>query len=274
MLPYSKVSESAKYILSKIKVIPPTAVILGSGLAGFHERVDDRIEIPYSDIPGFGEATAIGHSSKLVFGKLKNRYVIMMCGRFHCYEGYSMEQSAFPVYVFKEMGVKNLIITNAAGCINTEFGAGELMLISDHIKLVADSPLRGPNDDKLGPRFNDMTYAYTPRLRELAKEVAYGVGMPLREGVYAYMPGPSYETPAEIRALEILGADAVGMSTVAEVIAASHCGLDVLGISLLTNMAAGILDKPLSAEEVIQAGKNAAEDFAKLVTAVIERIEV
>lgn len=274
MLPYNKVKACAKDILSKIKVIPTVAIILGSGLNSYHEKLVDTIEIPYNEIPDFPQATAIGHQSKLVFGKLKNKYVIMMCGRFHCYEGYSMEQAAFPTYVFKEMGVKTLIVTNASGCINTEFEAGDLMIINDHIKLVMESPLRGENFEELGPRFNDMTYAYTPRLIELAKEVAYGVGLTLREGVYAYMAGPSYETPAEIKALSVLGADAVGMSTVAEVIAASHCGLNVLGISLLTNMAAGILNKPLTYEEVMQAGKDGAGNFAKLVDSVIERLEV
>lgn len=274
MLSYNRVKTSSKYILSIIKVVPSIAVILGSGLNSYHEKLEDKIEIPYSDIPDFPQATAIGHKSKLVFGKLKNKYVIMMCGRFHCYEGYSMEQSAFPVYVFKEMGVKTLVVTNASGSINTEFETGELMLINDHIKLAMESPLHGKNVDELGPRFNDMTYAYTPRLIELAKEAAYGLDITLREGVYAYMSGPSYETPAEIRALRVLGADAVGMSTVSEVIAASHCGLNVLGISLLTNMAAGILDQPLSHHEVLDASEKGSDDFARLVDTVIERIEV
>lgn len=274
MLSYNRVKTSAKYIISRIKVVPTIAVILGSGLNSYHEKLEEKVEIPYNEIPDFPQATALGHESKLVFGKLKNKYVIMMCGRFHCYEGYSMEQSAFPVNVFKELGVKTLIVTNASGCINTEFESGELMIITDHIKFAMESPLHGKNIDELGPRFNDMTYAYTPRLVELAKEVAYGLGLTLREGVYAYMSGPSYETPAEIRALRVLGADAVGMSTVAEVITASHCGLNVLGISLLTNMAAGILDKPLTSQEVLDAGEKGADHFAKLIDSVIERIEV
>ncbi|MDD3765908.1 MAG: purine-nucleoside phosphorylase [Eubacteriales bacterium] len=272
MLSYEKAKASADFILNKIKIVPKIAIILGSGLSDYHQKLDEKIEIPYSQIPDFPEATAIGHKSKLVFGKIGSKYVIMMCGRFHCYEGYSMEQAAFPVYVLKLMGVETLVVTNAAGCINEEFDVGQLMVIKDHIKLVIDSPLRGINDERLGPRFNDMSFAYSPRLRDLAKEVAYGLGLTLREGVYAFMPGPSYETPAEIKALSILGADAVGMSTVPEVIAASHCGLEVLGLSMLTNMAAGILDQPLSHEEVIEAGKNGADYFAKLIDAVIERL--
>lgn len=272
MFSYDRIEKSARYILKKIKVIPTVAIILGSGLNEYYENVSEIIEIPYRDIPDFPESTALGHSSKLVFGKLKGKYVIMMCGRFHFYEGYSMEQCAFPVNVFKAMGVKTLIVTNSAGCINTEFEAGDLMLIKDHIKLTYDSPLRGRNVQEMGPRFNDMSTAYTPRLIEIAKEVAYGLGITLREGVYAFMPGPSYETPAEIRALGVLGADAVGMSTVAEVIAAAHCGLELLGISLLANMAAGISDKPLSADEVLEAGRKSTAVFSKLMDLIIEKI--
>ncbi|MCK9479646.1 MAG: purine-nucleoside phosphorylase [Firmicutes bacterium] len=272
MLAYDRAAQSAEYILGKTKVIPHTAIILGSGLNSYHEKIKERVEIPYEEIPNFPSATALGHQSKLVFGKLKGKYVIAMCGRFHYYEGYSMEQCAFPIWVFKLLGVKALIMTNAAGCINNDFEQGDLMLITDHIKMTSDSPLRGANDERFGPRFNDMSAAYTPALRDVAKEVAYGLGITLREGVYAFMPGPSYETPAEIKALSALGADAVGMSTVGEVIAASHCGLDVLGISLLSNMAAGMTDKPLTAEEVLETGKKSKSHFSKLIGLIIEKI--
>lgn len=272
MFSFDRAEESAKYILSRIKVLPQVAVILGSGLSSYYEKIKEPVEIPYDEIPNFPPATAIGHQSRLVFGKLKGKYVIAMCGRFHFYEGYSMEQCAFPVHVFKVMGVKTLIITNAAGCINSDFEPGDMMLIKDHIKMVSDSPLRGANDERFGPRFNDMSAVYTPALRDIAKEVAYGLGITLREGVYAFMPGPSYETPAEIRALGTLGADAVGMSTVGEVIAAAHCGLEILGISLLSNMASGITNKPLTAEEVLEAGRKSKGYFSKLMGLIIEKI--
>ncbi len=274
MLSYNRVKTTAKYILGKLESKPEIAIILGSGLNSAYEMLENKIEIPYDEIPDFPPATAIGHQSRLIFGTIGNKNVVFMCGRFHCYEGYSMEQSAFPVYVFKELGVKTLIVTNASGCINIDWNAGELMLITDHIKLVMESPLQGKNYNELGPRFNDMTFAYTPRLAELARSTAKELEITLREGVYAFMPGPSYETPAEIRALRTLGADAVGMSTVAEVISASHCGLKVIGISLLTNMAAGILEKPLTHDEVIEAGKSGANTFAALINKIIQEIEV
>jgi purine-nucleoside phosphorylase len=179
MFSYSRAENSARHIMSKTRAVPSVAVILGSGLGGYHEKLEEKIEIPYEQIPDFPDATAIGHKSRLVFGKLKDKHVIMMCGRFHYYEGYSMEQCAFPVQVFKQMGVKTLIVTNASGCINNDFEVGDLMLIKDHIKLISDSPLRGKNDNRIGPRFNDMSVAYTPRLLELAKEVAYGLGLTL-----------------------------------------------------------------------------------------------
>ncbi len=273
MLSYNRVKTSARFILNQIETPLDIAIILGSGLGAYHERLENPVRISYEDIPDFPPATALGHKSMLAFGKLGGKSVAMMCGRYHCYEGYTMEQSAFPVYVLKELGVKVIIVTNATGCINTSFNAGELMLITDHIKLVSDSPLRGKNYDELGPRFNDMTYAYTPRLQRLARDAAKRLGITLREGVYAYMPGPSYETPAEIRALRTLGADAVGMSTVAEVIAASHCGLEVLGVSLLTNMAAGILDKPLTHSEVLEAGNKGSQTLSALIDHIISEIE-
>ena len=273
MFSYDRIQLSSKYIINKIRITPTIGIILGSGLSEYSNQMEEVIEIPYSEIPDFPEATATSHKSKLLFGKLRGKYTLIMCGRFHKYEGYSMEQSAFPVCVMKALGVKTLITTNAVGAVNTDFEVGNLVVISDHIKLAMESPLTGQNVSELGPRFNDMTYAYTPKLRELAKEVSYGIGLNLREGVYAYMAGPSYETPAEVNMLRILGADVVGMSTVSEVIAAAHCGMNVLGISFVANMAAGILKEPLSGDHIIQAGKNAISDFEALIGAVIDRIE-
>jgi len=273
MFSYDRIKVSAKYIMDKIRITPTIGIILGSGLSEYSNQMEEVLEIPYSEIPDFKMATATSHKSKLLFGKIRGKYALIMCGRFHPYEGYSMEQTAFPVCVMKELGVKTLITTNAVGAVNIEYEVGNLVVISDHIKLVMESPLFGQNIEELGPRFNDMTYAYTPKLRELAKEVSYGIGINLREGVYAYMAGPSYETPAEVNMLRILGADVVGMSTVAEVITAAHCGMNVLGISFIANMAAGVLKAPLSHDHIVQAGKNAISDFSSLLGAIIDRIE-
>jgi len=245
---------------------PEVALILGTGLVGLADDVSDAIVVPYEEIYHFKRSTAPGHEGgRLVFGTLSGRRVAVMRGRMHHYEGYSYEETAYAVRVLRLLGCKSLIVTNAAGCVRTDWNAGDIMLISDQIKLFAESPLRGENLAQFGPRFPDASHLYTPRLREVARQVAEKQGITLREGVYFYAYGPQYETPAEIRAVRVLGGDAVGMSTAPEVIVAGHCGMQVLGFSLLSNMAAGILDQPLSEQEVLLAGEAAKEPFTRLI---------
>ncbi len=268
-----KYIQSANAVKERIgDMTPEVLMILGSGLGGLSDEIEGAVEIPYAEIPNFEVSTAPGHSGKLVCGKLGGKQVMVMSGRMHYYEGYSYDKVTFPIRVAKLLGVDKLIVTNASGGINVDYNVGDLMLISDHIKLVGDSPLRGENQDEFGPRFPDMTYAYSKRLRELAKEVSAEMGISLREGVYYYAMGPQYETPAEIRAMRVLGADVVGMSTAPEAIVASHCGMETLGISLVSNMASGILDKPLTSEEVIEAGAKAKHGFGALVIKCLERM--
>ncbi len=269
-----RIKESAEYIQSKLALKPEIGIVLGSGLGALADEIKIKTEINYSDIPNFPVSTVEGHEGKIVVGKLEDKTVIAMKGRFHYYEGYSMDEVAFPIRVMKYMGIHNLLLTNAAGGINSYFEPGDLMLISDHIKFFTESPLRGRNVDEFGPRFNDMSSAYCGRLRELAKGAAYELEINLQEGVYGFMPGPSYETPAEIKMLGILGADAVGMSTVPEVITAIHSGMDVLGISCITNMAAGILEQPLNHEEVMETAERSKERFLTLVKAIITKWKV
>ena len=271
MITYDQIKESADYISSKIEAQPEIGMILGSGLGILADEIEGAKEINYSEIPNFPVSTVEGHEGKLVVGKLKNKQVMVMKGRFHYYEGYGMDEVSFPVRVMKLLGIHNLLVTNAAGGVNKDYEPGDLMLIKDHIKFFSESPLRGHNLNEFGPRFNDMSSAYSEDLRELAKENAYGLGLNLREGVYAFMPGPSYETPAEIRMLQVLGADAVGMSTVPEVIVATHSGMKVLGISCITNMAAGILDQPLNHEEVIETADRVKDKFLTLVKTLVEK---
>ena len=268
------VHDAADHVRERVSVLPKVGLILGSGLGVLGDEVEEPTALEYATIPGFPVSTVEGHAGKLVFGSLEERSVVAMQGRFHYYEGYSMDQVVFPVRVMKLLGVSHLIVTNAAGGVNLSFQAGDLMLISDHIKFFTDSPLRGPNLGEFGPRFNDMSDSYTRELRELARNTGRALGIHLQEGVYAHMPGPSFETPAEIRMLRTLGADAVGMSTVPEVIAAAHAGLKVLGISAISNMAAGILDQPLNHEEVIETGKMVRDRFVTLVRAVLRALEV
>ncbi|MCD8007558.1 MAG: purine-nucleoside phosphorylase [Clostridiales bacterium] len=264
---------SADYLRRQLGgFVPKVAMVLGSGLGYLAEKVEDPIAVPFYAIPYFRRSTAPGHAGRLVFGRLDGQNVAVMQGRFHHYEGYSFEEVTFPIRVLRLLGAETLIVTNAAGCVNESWEAGDLMLIGDHIKLTLDSPLCGPNLPEFGPRFPDGTYDYTPALRKLAHEVAQEQGIPMREGVYLYLPGPQYETPAEIRAARILGADAVGMSTVPEVIVARHCGMQVLGVTLLTNMAAGILDQPLTEEEVLTAAQEGKEKFSGLVRGCLERL--
>jgi purine-nucleoside phosphorylase len=269
---FSRSESAARFLLSQIEIRPKIALILGSGLGSFADELSDAARVSYTIIPYFPRSTAIGHAGQMVIGYADDIPVVAMQGRVHLYEGYSSQQVAFPVRVFARMGIRALIITNAAGGINSEYQQGALVLIRDHINLQGPNPLVGPNDDRFGPRFPDMTQAYTKSLREVARAAAHKLGKNLQEGVYAALLGPSYETPAEIRYLRTIGADLVGMSTVPEVIAASHAGLKVLAISCVTNMAAGMLDKPLSAEEVFETTERVRGDFVALLRAVIPQV--
>lgn len=261
---------AADYIKERINELPQISIILGSGLGPLVNSVDQPVEIDYADIPGFPQTTVKGHAGKLVCGVLGGKRILAMKGRFHYYEGWEISQVVFHIRVFKLLGISNLIVTNAAGGINTSFTQGDLMLINDHISLFAPSALRGPNQDEFGTRFPDMCNAYDEDTRAMAMEIARNKGLSLKEGVYAFAQGPMFETPAEIRALRILGADAVGMSTVPEVITARHCGMKVLGISCITNMAAGVLGQKLNHEEVMDTARNVEKDFASLVTGIVE----
>jgi len=251
---------------------PRVAMILGSGLGWLGDEVENPIIIPYGEIPHFKASTAPGHKGQFVFGCLEGKSVAVMQGRMHHYEGYSYEEAAYAVRVLRLLGCETLIVTNAAGCVRTDWQAGDLMLITDHIKMFSESPLRGANIPEFGVRFPDASHLYAVRLRELAKQTARELDIPLREGVYFYCYGPQYETPAEIRAARVLGGDAVGMSTAPEVIVAGHCGMEVLGFTLLSNMAAGILDQPLSEQEVLDAGVAAREKFSALVRACLQKL--
>jgi len=267
------VQKAADYILARLKDHKPeVALVLGSGLGGLAEGIEDSVTIEYSSIPNFPVSTVPGHAGRIVCGSLGPKTVIVFQGRFHYYEGYSMDEVVFPVRVLTLLGIEQLILTNAAGGINPLFRAGDLMCITDHIKLTGVSPLRGANIDALGPRFNDMSDAYTATLRRIAEDAAVATEIDLRHGVYAYMTGPSFETPAEIRMLRSLGADAVGMSTVPEVIVAAHAGLQVLAISTITNLAAGILDQPLSHEEVMAAGAMVRDKLLALIKGIVSRM--
>jgi purine-nucleoside phosphorylase len=270
---YAQYQESALAIRTRIGTFTPqVAMILGSGLGFMGDEVEHPIAVPYGDIPHFKASTAPGHKGQLVFGTLEGRNVAVMQGRMHHYEGYSYEEVAYAVRVLRLLGCETLIVTNAAGCVNQSWKAGDLMLITDHIKIFMESPLRGANLPEFGPRFPDASHLYTPALQALARQAAAEQGIALREGVYMYFPGPQYETPAEVRMARTLGADAAGMSTAPEVIVAGHCGMQVLGLTLLSNMAAGILDQPLSEEEVLAAAANAKGKFSGLVRACLSRL--
>jgi purine-nucleoside phosphorylase len=265
---------AAKCVLERTPLRPRIGLVLGSGLGGFADSLTDATRIPYADIPGFPRSTAIGHAGQLVIGKAGVVPVAVMQGRVHLYEGYSAKEVAFPMRVFGRMGIRAVILTNAAGGINLNYQQGALVLIRDHINLQGTNPLTGPNDDRFGVRFPDMTHAYEKSYRERAREEAGKLGMTLHEGVYAALPGPSYETPAEIRYLRAIGADLVGMSTVFEVIAARHMGIKVLAISCVTNMAAGILDQSLSHQEVMETGERVKTSFEALLRAVLPRVQM
>ena len=266
--------KSADYVRSLINDEPEIAIVLGSGLGDFASRIEDPIEIKYEDIPNFLVSTVESHAGKLIFGKAGGKKIICMSGRFHFYEGYDYEQLVIPIRLFKLLGVKATILTNAAGAVNTDYKVGDIMIVSDHIKLNGASPLRGKNVDFFGPRFFDVTDMYTKKLRELALNCAEDSGLTFREGVYMFFTGPQFETPAEIRAARILGADAVGMSTVTEALTAAHCSMPLLAFSVMTNMAAGVLDQKLSDEEVGIAAAKISERFGKYIEKVISQINI
>ncbi|HEV2617788.1 MAG TPA: purine-nucleoside phosphorylase [Candidatus Acidoferrales bacterium] len=269
---FARAERAAKFIRSKTKLRPQIALVLGSGLGAFADEFRSATRIPYERIPHFPRSTAVGHAGQLVIGKVEEIAVAAMQGRVHFYEGYSLEDVIFPMRVFGRMGIRAAILTNAAGGINLGFKQGTLMVMRDHINLQGSNPLIGPNDERFGPRFPDMTHAYSKTYRAAALEEARRLGIEVSEGVYAALPGPSYETPAEIRYLRAIGADVVGMSTVPEAIAARHMGMRVLGISCVTNMAAGILDKPLDHSEVLATGERVKDNFIALLRAVLPRI--
>ncbi|MBO8170612.1 MAG: purine-nucleoside phosphorylase [Bacillaceae bacterium] len=264
------VQEAKTFIEKKVDLRPEIGLVLGSGLGVLAEEIEDPVVIKYPDIPHFPVSTVEGHAGQLVVGMLKGKKVVAMQGRFHYYEGYDLKEVTFPIRVMKALGIEKLIVTNASGGINEDFEPGDLMLIQDHINMTFRNPLIGPNEDEWGVRFPDMSSAYSPELRELARRVADRQGLSLREGIYVGLIGPSYETPAEIRMLRKLGGDAVGMSTVPEVIVARHAGIEVLGISCISNMAAGILPQPLSHEEVMETTERVKSQFLTLVRGIIE----
>ena len=267
-----KILQATTYINEKFNSSPEIGLILGSGLGVLGDEIEEAVSISYSEIPHFPDSTVSGHKGKLIIGLLEGKTVIAMQGRFHYYEGYSLNQVTFPVRVMKQLGIESIIVTNAAGGINESFHPGNLMIISDHINNIGDNPLLGKNDETLGERFPDMSKAYDPKLIQHASDCAKELNLQVHKGVYAANSGPTYETPAEVNMLRLWGADAVGMSTVPEVIVARHAGIRVLGISCISNMAAGILDQPLAHSEVIETTERAREDFLKLVKKIISTI--
>ena len=270
---FAQYQESADFLRSKLGDFQPkVAMVLGSGLGYLGDVVENPIVVPYGEIPHFKASTAPGHKGQLVFGTLAGKPVAVMQGRMHHYEGYSYEEVSYAVRVLRLLGCDTLFVTNAAGGVNWKFKAGDLMLITDQIKIFMESPLRGENLPEFGVRFPDASYLYTPALQDLARKQARKLDMDLKEGVYMYFPGPQYETPAEIRMARILGADAVGMSTVPEVITAAHCGMQVLGFTLVSNLAAGVLNQPLSEEEVLEAAAAARDKFSKLLLSCLEAL--
>ncbi|MED1793924.1 purine-nucleoside phosphorylase [Brevibacillus nitrificans] len=264
--------EAVAYIQPKLEEKPTIGLVLGSGLGVLADEIENPVIIPYNEIPGFTVSTVVGHKGQLVIGKLQGKQVVAMQGRFHFYEGHGLDAVVFPIRVMKLLGVETIIVTNAAGGINENYDPGNLMLISDHINMTFRNPLIGPNDDEMGARFPDMSEAYSKELRQIAKQVASEQGIELQEGVYVGLLGPSYETPAEIRMLRILGGDAVGMSTVPEVIVARHMGVKVLGISCISNMAAGILEQPLSHDEVMETTEKVKTQFLALVNGIVAKL--
>ena len=270
---FSDYQESADFLREKLNgFVPEALLVLGSGLGFLGDTVENPIFVDYGTIPHFRVSTAPGHKGRFVFGTLRGKRVAVMQGRMHCYEGYSMEDAGYAVRVLRLLGATKLIVTNAAGAVNTDYAAGDFMLITDHIKLFDFGPLRGPNVAEFGTRFPDMSTPYAPKFQQLARSVAKAQGITLREGVSMYFPGPQFETPAEIRAARVLGADAVGMSTVPEVIVANHCGYEILGVALCANMATGVLPQPLSGEEVNEMAEASAPRFSALILGCLEKM--
>ena len=267
-----KLRKAAGYIGTRLEKIPETAVVLGSGLGGFTALIKDKKEIAYAEIPHFPTTSVKGHAGRLICGSIDGKDVLCLSGRVHFYEGFSMSEVAFYVGVLKLIGVKNLVVTNAAEAVNKEFSPGDLMVVTDHIKLCADSPIRGDGKSELGERFVDLTNCYDKNLIEIAKTAAANCGIDIKTGVYAFMSGPNYETPAEIKMLSYLGADAVGMSTVPEAIMAAKCGIKTLAVSCITNMAAGIAKEKLSHEEVFNTADRNGTKMEKLLKKVISLI--
>lgn len=267
---YDKIIEATEFIKSKIDKTPQIGIILGSGLQPLAKEIENPIIIEYKSVPNMTDVTAPGHVGQFVCGYLQDKYVICMHGRLHGYEGHSPEDIVFPVRVMKFLGIQSLILTNASGGINESFSVGDFMIICDHINMTGKSPLIGKNDDRIGTRFNDMTFAYSKNLQMLAKNSAQKAGIPIKEGVYMGVNGPQFETPAEIRAFRALGADAVGMSTVFEAIAAAHMNLPVLGISMITNMAAGVIMKELSGSDVNETAETKSSDFIRLIKYILK----
>jgi len=271
-LAFAHIEEAAAYLRSRLDPVPDTAVVLGSGLGSFADSLAGAETMPYETIPYWPASRIVGHAGKLVAGAARGRRVLALSGRVHFYEGHPLETVTFAVRVLGRLGVKTLLLTNAAGGINTRFGEGALMVIDDHINLMGVNPLVGPNDERLGPRFPDMSEVYSTRLRAIADAAAQAASIAVEHGVYVAVSGPSYETPAEIRAFRTLGADAVGMSTVPEAIVARHMRLDVLGLSCISNMAAGILPQPITAEEVIETTGRVRGQFIALLEGILERL--
>ena len=269
---YTRAESAAGFLLSQTSLRPRVGMILGSGLGGLADELTEATRVPYSEIPNFPISTAIGHAGRMVIGHAGNVPIAAMQGRIHLYEGYSAQQVTFPIRVFGRMGIRALVLTNAAGGINLDYKQGALVVISDHINLQGRNPLVGVNDDRFGLRYPDMTQAYSMAYREMALEEARKLGLSVHQGVYAAMLGPSFETPAEIRFLRTIGADLVGMSTIAEVVTARHMDLKVLAISCVTNMAAGILDQVLTHEEVLETGERVKGDFTALLKAILPGI--
>ena len=269
---YDRAQRAADQIRSRTQTAPLIAVVLGSGLGAFADDLTESTSVAYQEIPGFAQATVEGHAGRLVIGKAGEVPIAAMQGRFHFYEGYSLDDVTFPVRVLKLLGVRTLILTNAAGSLNTEFTPGSLLVISDHINLMGANPLIGPNEDRFGPRFPDLTSTYEPELQSLVIEEAKLMDIDMRRGVYAALSGPSYETPAEIHMVRTLGADAVGMSTVPEAIVARHMGMSIIGISCITNLAAGVSNRPIDHGQVMEIGNRVRAQFTELLRRVIAKL--
>jgi len=269
---YERAEKAARVIREKTKTDVPVAIVLGSGLGAFADGLRDATAVPYDQIPGFARATVEGHAGRLVIGKAGDSLIAAQQGRFHFYEGYSLEDVTFPIRVLKLLGVRTLILTNASGALNVEYTPGSLMVITDHINLMGVNPLIGPNDERFGPRFPDLTNVYSPELQDIVLHEAEAMNLQMRRGVYAALTGPSYETPAEIHMVRSLGADAVGMSTVPEAIVARHMDIQVVGISCITNLAAGVTDRPVDHSQVIAIGERIRESFSELLRRVIPKV--